>query len=1077
MTAFLTTSPTQTLARSARLLLVGASGVALAAPLAANDLLFTTSEARPVTGERIDQRAGLTQVALTGGGTVSIVDAAEYRLNADGSIDLYEGTITVAAGNAGEVVVRMPEGLEGRVAGIGAASNFTVRGTGEASGHALTGAVRIGRAGRLERFDAGAMWRARGGDGVRRVVANSAQVQPAVAPVEVIAAPAAPGSVVPIGGEIGPVAAALNGIPTGFGDQLAGAGASSDIVAAARRIEAVVGNPALDTFPSRDLALLVASAADLEGLYGGRPFPAAQADIIRTYLRFLAGGGAGSGFVAAYSGFASSYLDLIRAGGLPSGFAGTSPADIDAYLAYIRRTGAFADLAARDRVLAEAYLSFLASGGDRDRFASSFTDLTTAYFAFVRGGGDPAAFTGASEAALAQTIAFLSDSGLVAQLSAADRALVEAFLANGGLAFAAQYEAALGDYFAFLASGRRPSEYAGLDQASLRAYLETLADTGLLAAVLGDWAGFYADYLAFLRAGGDVDGFAGLPANIFAGYAAQLEAYRAFLDAGNLPSAFAGGDAAQLQAFVTQLRAAGALERFLGADAAFFAAFADFVAQGGAFDAFGGLNANIFAGYAGALDAYFAFLAGGGLPSAYAPLSQAEIARYLAELEAAGALGRFLGDRAAFFADYAAFLAAGGSVDGFAALPANIFAGYAAELAAFYAFLEDGGAPSDYTLLTPATLRGYIAALEAAGASGRFLGNLAGFWRDYAAFLAGGGNPDSFAGLPAAPDFPAFAAALNAYAAYLQAGGLPSAYRDEDLAALRSFLEAIASSGRLAALLGDNAGLLSDYFAFLADGGSADGFAGLPVYADYVAALNAYFDFLAGGGLPSDYAALDQATINAYLAALAEVQGGLRGFAALNAFFVDYFAFLQGGGAADDFAGLPVNLDRPDNALDGINGWQFARDGLRVARTDAEIDENGRITRMTVFNPNGVTTDYSDRDADLREFGRIGNDVAWTRYFVGAANGQTNVSEHLLVGAPATAIPATGVVQYALVDGTAPTDRGDVAGSTAFFTGALGVAFGSSPLVGVNFDVLTRDAGYRVATPCTEAPLPRSNTL
>lgn len=824
MTHILTIATSKSLARSARLLLVGASGLALSAPLAANQLLFTTSEARPETGVRTDQRAGLTQIALTGGGTVSIVDAADYRLNPDGSIDLYEGAITVAAGAAGEVVVRMPEGLEGRVAGAGAAGNFAVRGNGEASGHALTGTVRIGRAGVLERFAAGEMWRARGEGGVRRVIANAAQVQPEASG----SAPVQPGMVVAIGGEAGPVAAALNGMPVGFGDQLAAAGASSDIIAAARRIEAAVGNPSLDTFPSGDLALLVAAAARLEGSYGGSPFPEAQADIIRAYLRFLAGGGAGSGFLAAYSGFVVSYLDLIRAGGLPSGFAGAGPEDVEAYLAYIRRTGALADLAARDRVLAEAYLAFLAGGGNRDAFARSFTDLTIAYFAFVRGGGDPAAFAGANQVALAQTIAFLQSSGLVVQLSAADRALVEAFLANGGLAFAAQYEAALGDYFAFLASGRLPSTYTALDQATLRAYLETLANTGLLQTVLGDQARFYADYLAFLRAGGQIDAFAGLPANIFAGYAVQLDAYFAFLSTGRLPSEFSGIDIATLQAWLLELQAAGALERFLGA-------------------------------------------------------------------------------RAAFFAEFAAFVAAGGSFDAFAGLPANIFAGYAVDLRAFFDFLLAGGVPSAYTLLTPEQIRAYIAALEAAGATGSFLGDLAAFYRDYAVYLAGGGNPDLFAGLPVAPDFPAFAAALNAYALFLQGGGLPSDYTAEDLARLRSFIDALIRSGQLAALLGDNADLLRDYFAFLAEGGAPNGFAGLPVYSQYIAALNAYFAFLQGGGLPSGYLVLDATTIEAYLAALAALEGGLAGLAALDPFFVDYFIFISGGGNPDQFAGLPIN--------------------------------------------------------------------------------------------------------------------------------------------------------------------------
>jgi len=968
---------------AARALMLGASALAMSAPLAANELIFTTSDAQPETGLRVDQRGGLTQVALTGGGMVSIVDAAEYRLNADGSIDLYEGSITVASAEGREVVVRMPEGLEGRVAGAGAAGNFSARKGGEASGHALTGAVRIGRGGAFERFAAGELWRVRGQGAARRVVANAAQVQPDAAP-----------AVVAIGGDAGPVAAALNGIPVGFGDQLAGAGASADIVLAARRIEAAVGNPALDTFPSGDLALLVAAAARLETSFGGRPFPEAQADIIRAYLRFLAGGGAGSGFVAAYSRFVADYLDLIRIGGLPSGFAAASPADVEAYLAYIRRTGALTSLAARDSVLAEAYLAFLASstGGsaNRDSFAASFTNLTAAYFNFVRGGGDPAAFTGASEAALAQTIAFLRDSGLVVQLGAADRALVEAYLANGGLAFAAQYRAVLSDYFAFLASGRRPSEYAAIDQATLRAYLETLETTGLLQSVLGERAGFFADYLAFLRGGGGVDAFAGLPANIFAGYTAQLDAYFAFLASGRLPSEFRGTDLATLQAFIAQMQAAGALERFLGT-------------------------------------------------------------------------------RAGFFAEYAAFVAAGGSFDSFAGLPANIFAGYARDLAAFFEFLELGGVPSAYTLLTPETIRAYLAALEEAGATGSFLGQLTGFFRSYGEFLASGGNPDLFAGLPVPPDFPDFAAALNAYAAFLQGGGLPSGYSAEDLARLQVFLDAVVRSGQLAALLGANGDLLTRYFAHLAGGGSPDGFAGLPLYLQYVSALNAYFAFLQAGGLPSAYTALDADTIEAYLAALARVQGGLGAIAGLERFFVNYFAFVAGGGNPDQFAGLPVNgggstpgapamlagytggFDAANPRINFILGGQsnsgpFVGSESGFAASAYTLDANGGLASYTRDPGGGVRNRGAAQQTDI--FGNANAVIGrWTNGTITIPNTFTfseNQGLHYLLTRPVgpNFIPSlTGRVDYYLVGATRPTiANGSFAPGT--FEAGLAIALG-----------------------------------
>lgn len=966
---------------AARILLLGASALALSAPLAANELIFTTGNTRPETGQRIDQRGGLTQVALTGGGMVSIADAAEYRLNADGSVDLYEGSITVAGTEGREVVVRMPEGLEGRVAGAGSAGNFSARKGGEASGHALTGAVRIGRGGAFQRFAAGELWRVRGQGGARRVVANAAQAQPDSAP-----------AVVAIGGDAGPVAAAINGIPVGFGDQLAGAGASADIVLAARRIEAVVGNPALDTFPSGDLALLVAAAARLETSFGGQPFPEAQADIIRAYLRFLASSGAGSGFLAAFGRFVSDYLDLIRAGGLPSGFAGASPADIDAYLAYIRRTGALTSLAARDRVLAEAYLAFLASGAGREGFAASFTDLTTAYFAFVRGGGDPAAFAGASEAALVQTIAFLRDSGLVVQLGAADRALVEAYLANGGLAFAGQYRAALDDYSAFLASGRLPSEYAALDAVTLRAYLETLESTGLLQSVLGERARFYADYLAFLRAGGAVDAFAGLPANIFAGYAAELDAYFTFLASGRLPSEFSGADLATLQGFIAQLEAAGALERFLGS-------------------------------------------------------------------------------RAAFFAEYAAFVAAGGSFDGFTGLPANIFAGYARDLAAFFEFLELGGVPSAYTLLSPETIRAYLAALEEAGATGSFLGERAGFFRSYTEFLASGGNPDLFAGLPVLADFPAFAAALNAYAAFLQGGGLPSNYSAQDLAQLQIFHEALVSSGQLATLLGANADLLIGYFAHLAGGGSLDGFVGLPLYAEYISALNAYFAFLQGGGLPSAYSLLDAATIEAYLAALGQVQGGLGAIVQLNSFFVSYFAHLAAGGDPDLFAGLPVNggSGNPPGVPTMLAGYTGGFDAI-APRIDIILggelnaspfvgSESGFAASAYTLNADGGLASYTrDPGGQVRNRGAaqaadiFGNANAligrWTNGTISIPNTFTfseNQGLHYLLTRPVGPdfIPTlTGRVDYYLVGATRPTiANGSFAPGT--FEAGLAIALGS----------------------------------
>ncbi|NQX95440.1 MAG: hypothetical protein HRT64_11085, partial [Erythrobacter sp.] len=552
-----------------------------------------------------------------------------------------------------------------------------------------------------------------------------------------------------------------------------------------------------------------------------------------------------------------------------------------------------------------------------------------------------------------------------------------------------------------------------------------------------------------------------LNANVFAGYASDLQAYFDFLEAGGIPSAYEPLSQAVIAQYLAELQNAGANERFLADLSDFYAAYFAFVSNGGNPDTFPQLPIPPdFGLFANSLNAYANFLANGGFPADFSETDLAVLANFIEALDDAGELDQRLGANADLLEAFFAFVNAGGQPNAFAGLP--IYADYVAALNQYFAFLAAGGFPQDYDVVDQATLNTFLAALGDAQGGLDGFGDLNGFFGDYAAFVLASGDPTAFAGLPI---YAQYVADLNAYFAFLAAGGLPSEYTVIDPAVLTAYLDALTDTQGGLAGFGALNGFFQAYASFVLGGGDPTTFAGLPVFAQYVADLNAYFAFLADGGLPSEYTVLSQDILNAYLALLANAQGGLIGFAALDQFFVDYFAFLQGGGDADQFAGLPANEGRPLNALNGINGWQFAADGLRVATANAEITDEGRITSLTVFNPNGVTTDYSDRDADLREFGRIGNDVAWTRYFVGAGNGgRTNVSEHLFVGTPAFNVPSTGVVQYALVGGTAPTNSRDTAGSEAFFTGELGVAFGSTAQVGLNFDLLTRTQGYRVST-------------
>ncbi|MCW0199594.1 hypothetical protein [Sphingopyxis sp.] len=1038
--------------RFSAVLMATVSGLSLATPALAADVLFSSKGDTALSlGERVHQVDGLKQIRLDGGATVSVLDAADYRINADGSVDLYAGSLTVASG-AGETIVHMPDGIEGRVGGRGAAANFSVAADGTGRGHAMTGQASIGRAGDMRRFDAGEMFAFAPGKRPERTVANGAQATPG-ADMPQIASMA----------DGGPAAAAQNGVPVTLGDALAAAGASSDILAAARRVDAAVANPAIESFPSGDLALLVAKAGDVAHAYGGSPFPAAQADIVRTYLSWLAGGGSRAAFLTAYAGFLGDYLDLLRSGAAPSSFGAASLADIEAFLAYSDRSGRLAQLGASDRTLAEAYLAFLRGGGDRDLFTARFVDLTRAYFAFVRGGGDPGDFTQASADTIARYIAFLSESGLAAQLGASDRALLDAYLANGGLAFAGQYRAALDGYYAWLAAGRLPSGYAALDAATLKTYLETLSRSGLLASVAGDRAAFFSAYLDWLRGGGAPDAFAGLPANIFAGYAEALTAYYGYLEKGGVPSAYAALTPVQIRAYLAALDAAGASGRFLDDLADFYSGYFAFVAGGGNPDQYAGLPVPPdYPAFAAALNAYAAFLAGGGLPADYDAQSLATLKTYLDAVAASGQLASLLGNNATLLDAYFAYLAGGGAPNGFGGLP--VYADYVSALNAYYAYLANGGLPAAYGALTPAQIRAYLAALNAAGGLAAFA-DLDGFFAPYYAYLASGGDPARYADLPA---YDSYVAALNAYYAYLANGGLPAGYTKLTQEQVAAYLAALNAAGGFAAH-GDLDAFFGAYYAFLAGGGNPADYGGLPVYANWLQAVQAYYAYLLGGGAPSGYTALTPEQVETYLAALdrAGVLEDQFSGAALQ-FLTGYLAYIETGADPDRFAGLPGNGTDPGTNPNYPGGFPSGVTGARAYAAHAGV--SAQASGAPQLDANGALTDAGDLANVNAEVADVGGDasVVVGRYTNGTARfrGGTvaigpNGGLPWVVTAPLAApLPTTGTIDYEVLAATKPVFASGRA-APGSFDADLTIGFGPSNL-SYGFDgtiVMPEDGG------------------
>lgn len=999
-------------------LLLSASVLALTAvPLSAHEVLFSASGLGDVpTGERVTTTAGVLQLKLDNGATLSFVDAADFRINADGSVDLYAGSVTVAAVDGSQTLIRMPAGMEGRVGGSGNAAVFSAGEAGQSDGHVLSGEAVISRGRTNRTFRSGDMWASSGTTGIRRIFARESQsTPPATAAAAHTPQPAAdPAPQIADVRSGGPAAAAENGLPVSLGDALAAAGAASDILGAARRVEAASANPSLDTYPTGDLALLVARAGDLSGAYGGTPFPQAQADIIRAYLGYLAGDGTGQNFLSAYAGFLTQYLALIRTGGVPSRFGAASQSDINAFLSYQSRLGALGQLTAQNRTLAEAYLAFIQGGGNPDLFAGRYTDLVTAYFAFVRGGGDPAAFSGASTQVIDAYVAFLADSGLATQLSAQDQDLLAAYRANGSFAFAATYAAALQSYFGYLAAGNRPSTATSLTPAQLRNYLELLAGSGQLQRLLGDQAGFYSAYLEYLRGGGAVDGFPQLNANVFAGYAGQLSTYFAFLEGGGLPSAYTG-DPAVLRAYLEALANAGALNAFLGANAGFFGDYLAYLRAGGAIDAFAGLNANVFTGYANALNAYYAFLAGGGLPSGYTALSQTQIAAYVAALRAQGVSGTFLAGLDEFFANYATYLAGGGNPDLYTGLPTLNLPAFADALNAYAAYLAGGGLPGSYSGASLALLATYLDALNRSGQLAGLLGGNASLLVAYFTYYGTGGTPNQFSGLPV---YANYVAALNAYYAFLAGGGVPNAYTLLTQQQIADYLAALNAAG------------------------------GFGAYASLNAFFTAYYTYIAGGGVPNNY-------------------GGLPGAGGGGA-ITPPVSLAYGGGFNPSVARINFVT-----TLTLGNGTQLPGSETGFEATAYALNANGGLTSYT---RTGGTT----RTSGTTTIGNVsGNaDILIGRWHSGTNTGANpftlNADQgfHYVLARPVAgdfALPTQGKIDYDLVAATPPTI---IDGSVApgGITADMAILLGTTPKVAFDATVTMPGAGgganqtYRYAT-------------
>lgn len=666
------------------------------------------------------------------------------------------------------------------------------------------------------------------------------------------------------------------------------------------------------TFRGATQAQLTAYIAFIGRTEGFGGLTVANKQLLDAYLAFLTTGGTPDAFGGSVTSLTTAFLNYVRGGGNPATFSQASASVVAQYLSIVSSGGLRTNLTAQNQALLAAYLANNGIG-----FTTTYATGLAAFVAYLNTGGLPSGYGVLPPATIRSYLETLETTGLFDSVLGAQAGFLRSyltFLRTGGtpdqfnalpVNVARVNASALSIYVDYLLSGGLPSGYTTLTAAQIRAALDQLTATGQFTTLLGANAAFLTEYYAYLRTGADPDSFAGLPSVDVNAYASALGLFAAYLRAGNLPSGYTTLSAQQVRNYLTALQIGGKLS-LLGDNAVLLGDYLTYLRTGGTPDQYAGLPIVTYQSYASALSLYFAYLNGGGLPSGYTALTQAQLRTYLDALRANGQFV-LLGSNVEFYTAYLAYLAGGGSPDAYAALPIVTFQGYATAVTAYFAYLNGGGLPSGYTALTQAQVRQYLDALRTSNQLTALLGANAQFYTAYLTYLAGGGAPDLFTGLPIVT-YQSYATALTAYYAFLLNGGAPTAYTALTQEQIRTYLDALKASGQLTVLLGNNAAFFTNYLAYLATGGGANTYPGLPssTYGQYASALSAYFAYLNAGGLPSGYTALTAAQIRQYLDVL-KANNQLAALLGGNATFFDaYLTYLAGGGSADGFTGLPI---------------------------------------------------------------------------------------------------------------------------------------------------------------------------
>ncbi|RYE03442.1 MAG: hypothetical protein EOP61_04630 [Sphingomonadales bacterium] len=378
----------------------------------------------------IETPNGTVQILMDDGAVVSLVGNSSFRLSGN-MLVVDRGGVTVVTSGGNPLTIRLPGGGSAVVAG---AASLTVNANG-ATGNVMGGSAAITAGGSTSQFGAGMAWRASPA-GVDRVFANGAQAAPSgvaalrtggIRAAAVNGLPIALGEALAAIGAQGDLVAAANRLQATAQNPALGAVPSGDVallLGFSSRLAAALGgttfqgtNPALiqvylnylasggqaaqfqsaytaivlqylqllqsggnaGQFTGLDSQALTTYLAYLQSSGGLAGLAEAQRGLIATYLAYLQGGGLPANFtvpgnylspatLATYLGAVQAYLDYLYAGGLPSGYGGLSTAALQAYLKALTDAGLLANLAAEQREFVTAYLAYLGGGGNPDTY-------------------------------------------------------------------------------------------------------------------------------------------------------------------------------------------------------------------------------------------------------------------------------------------------------------------------------------------------------------------------------------------------------------------------------------------------------------------------------------------------------------------------------------------------------------------------------------------------------------------------------------------------------------------------------------------------------------------------------------